>query len=101
MLVLDTFRFIGLAHLRSLWGCLAFMGFLSGFGLVGLGLRPLGFLFAVLVRFSLGCLRIWCGLGALASRRYGVLLLLLLLWLPARSALSIWGQFRSKFTQCQ
>ena len=27
-----------------------------------------------------------------------LLLLLLLLWLPPRSALSIWGQFRSKFT---
>ena len=71
MLVLVTFRFIGLAHLHSLWGCLAFVGFPSGFGLVGLGPCPLGFLFAVLVGFSLGCLHLRCGLGALASRRHG------------------------------
>ena len=36
------------------------------------GSLPLGFLFAVLVGFSLGCLHLWCGLGALASRRHGV-----------------------------
>ena len=100
MLVLVTFRFIGLAHLHSLWGCLAFVGFPSGFGLVGLGPCPLGFLFAVLVGFSLGCLHLRCGLGALASRRHGSFvpvgpslsvfmacfrcgwLRLLLLWLP-------------------
>ena len=71
-MVLVTFRLIGLAHLHTLWGCLAFVGFPSGFGLVCLGLCPLGFLFAVLVGFSLGCLHLWCGLGALASRRHGV-----------------------------
>ena len=71
ILVLATFRFIDLAHLHSLWGCLAFVGFPSGFGLAGLGPCPLGFLFAVLVGFSLGCLHLRCGLGALASRRYG------------------------------
>ena len=71
-MVLVTFRFFGLARLHSLWGCLAFVGFPSGFGLVCLGLCPLGFLFAVLVGFSLGCLHLWCGLGALASRRHGV-----------------------------
>jgi len=98
-MVLVTFRFLGLAHLHTPWGCFAFVGFPSGFGLVCLGLCPLGFLFAVLVAFSLGCLHIWCGLGALASRRHGVVcsrwafasvfmacfrggLLWLLLWLP-------------------
>ena len=99
-------------------GCLVFVGFPSGFGLAGFGLCPLGFLFAVLVDFSLGCLHLRCGLGALAFRRHGsfvpvgpslsvfmacfrcgwLRLLLLLLWLPLRSALFIWGQFRSKFT---
>ena len=43
-MVLVTFRFIGLAHLHTLWGCLAFVGFPSGFGLVCSGLCPLGFL---------------------------------------------------------
>ena len=69
IVVLVTFRFIGLAHLHSLSGCLAFVGFPLGFGLVCLGLCPLVSLFAVLVGFSLGCLHLWCGLGALASRR--------------------------------
>ena len=46
-MVLVTFRFIGLAHLHTLWGCLAFVGFPSEFGLVCLGLCPLGFLFPV------------------------------------------------------
>ena len=32
-MVLVTFRFFGLARLHSLWGCLAFVGFPSGFGL--------------------------------------------------------------------
>ena len=36
------------------------------------GSLPPWFLFAVLVGFSLGCLHLWCGLGALASRRHGV-----------------------------
>ena len=104
-------------HLHSLWGCLAFVGFPSGFGLAGLGPCPLGFLFAVLVGFSLGCFHLRCGLGALASRCHGsfvpvgpslsvfvacfccgwLLLLLQLLWLPPHSALSFLGEFRSKF----
>ena len=36
------------------------------------GSLPPWFLFAVLVGPSLGCLRLWCGLGALASRCHGV-----------------------------
>ena len=40
-MVLVSFRFIGLAHLHSLSGCLSFVGFPSGFGLVCLGLCPL------------------------------------------------------------
>ena len=72
IMVLVTFRFIGLAHLHTLWGCLAFVGLPSGFGLVCLGPCPLGFLFAVLVGLSLGCLHLRCGLGALASRCHGV-----------------------------
>ena len=49
-MVLVTFRFIGLAHLHTLWGCLVFLGFPSGFGLVCLGLCPLGFLWLVFRR---------------------------------------------------
>ena len=36
--------------------------------------------------------------GVLSLGWLRLLLLLLLLWLPPRSALSIWGEFRSKFT---
>ena len=116
ILVLATFRFFGLAHLHSLWGCLAFVGFPSGFGLAGWVLAPLVSFCAVLVGFSLGCL-VWSGRLSLPSPwvlcpcwafALGVhrvlslgwlLLLLLLLWLRPRSALSMWGQFRSEFTQ--
>ena len=115
IMVLVTLRFIGLAHLHSLWGCLAFVGFPSGFGLVCLGLCPLVFLCPVLVGFSLAACTfgvVWAPWPPDAMESFvpvGLLpwvfmacfcggLLRLLLWLPPRSALSILGQFRSKFT---
>ena len=60
MLVLAPFRFIGFAYLYSLWGCLAFVGFPFGFGLLCLGLCPLGFLFVVLVVFFCWAVCIVC-----------------------------------------
>ena len=70
----------GPSYLPVYWSCPLALPFrlpcLRGLPLgVWLGLfgsLPLGFLFAVLVGFSLGCLHLWCGLGALASRRHGV-----------------------------
>jgi len=52
---------------------------------------PLGFLFAVLVGFSLGCLHLWCGLGALASRRHGVVCSRWAFALGVRGVLSWWA----------
>ena len=91
-------------------GCLAFVGF----GLVGLGLCPLGFFLRSLAVCTFGvvwapwppdAMESFVPVGPLLSVfmacfRCGLLLLLLLLWLPPRSALSIWGQFRSKFNNC-
>ena len=94
MMVLVTFRLIGLAHLHSLWGCLAFVGFPSGFGLVGLGLCRwfpfcgVGLLFAGLFAPLVwpGRLESFVPVGPLAlvfmACFRGGLLLLLLLWLP-------------------
>eukprot|EP00435_Cladocopium_sp_Y103_P021780 s1276_g5.t1 len=113
-MVLVTFRFIGLAHLHSPWGCLVFVASPRGLAWFVWVFAPLGFLFAVLVGFSLGCLRLWCGLGVLASRRHGVVVSsrwafalgvhgVLSLWAAAAAAvaapsLCAVGQFRSKFT---
>ena len=116
-MVLATFWFIGLAHLHTLWGCcLAFVGFPFGFGLVCLGLCPLvSFLRCWLVFRWAVCtfgvvwapwppdaMESFVPVGPLPSVFLACFrggLLRLLLWLPPRSALSIWGQFRSKFTQ--
>ena len=88
-------------------GCLAFVGF----GLVGLGLCPLGFFLRSLAVCTFGvvwapwppdAMESFVPVGPLPSVFLACFrggLLRLLLWLPPRSALSIWGQFRSKFTQ--
>ena len=89
----------GPSHLPAYWSCpLAHslgLPCLRGLPLwVWLGLfgsLPLGFLFAVLVGFSLGCLHLWCGLGALASRRHGVVCSRWAFALGVRGVLSWWA----------
>ena len=100
-MVLVTLRFIGLAHLHTLWGCLAFVGFPSEFGLVCLGLCPLGFFLRSLAVCTFGvvwapwppdAMESFVPVGPLPSvfmACFRVGLLRLLLWLPPRSALSI------------
>ena len=57
LLVLATFRFFGLAHLHSLWGCLVFVGF-------PLDLPFFVWVFVPLVSFLQSCL-VFAGLFAL------------------------------------
>ena len=113
IMVLVSFRFIGLAHLHSLSGCLSFVGFPSGFGLVCLGLCPLvsflrcwlAFRWAVCTfgvvwaPWPPDAMESFVPVGPLPSVFMACFCggLLRLLWLPPRSALSIWGQFRSGY----
>ena len=89
----------GPSHLPVYWSCpLAHslgLPCLRGLPLwVWLGLfgsLPPWFPFAVLVGFSLGCLHLWCGLGALASRRHGVVCSRWAFALGVHGVLSLWA----------
>ena len=112
--------FDGPSYLPIYWSCpLALLLWLPCLRLLGsLPICVFFFFFAVLVGFSLGCLHLRCGLGALASRRHGS-------FVPVGPSLSVFracfrwggcrccccccgcplalrclfgGQFRSKFT---